>query len=163
MARDVVEIVFDPADAGRVVQEMARLARARSGWINFLPGVEDDEAEGPAPPSAFSWLTGWKQAPVTMATWMPPRGGRRPTDEVTIGIMHPRGRLVIAQLAELGVPLPEGWRVRQDHNRRGLIVLAPASADHGEVLSWTCRAAAALATTPLTGTWQARVFQPDPA
>ena len=136
--------IFSPGAADRVIDEMARLAAARSGWINFLPGVLDEDVQEPGKPSAFSTLFGMSQAPVTMATWIPAKGGRRNGDEVTIGIMHPRGRYAIKQLAGLGVPLPDGWRVRQDHNRRGLIVLAPAAAANVDVLDWTCRASEAL-------------------
>ncbi|MGH9092917.1 MAG: hypothetical protein ACRDZR_16295, partial [Acidimicrobiales bacterium] len=91
--------------------------------------------------------------------WMPARHGRRARG-VTLGIMHQRGRRAVAQLEAVGIPLPEGWRVRQDHNRRGLIVLPPEWAPHAEVLAWALRAGAALAAAPLTGSWQARVYEP---
>lgn len=161
MARDVEEIEFVPADTQRVVGQMSRLAGAGSGWINFLPGVEDEEETGPARPSVFSALFGSSQPPVTMCTWMPARAGRRRGEDVTIGIMHPRGRRAVTQLRDLGAPLPGGWHVRQDHARRGLIVLAPSDSGHAQVLDWTLRAGAALAMTALTGSWKARVFQPD--
>lgn len=161
MAREVIEIEFDPSDPERVLEQMTRLAGARSGWINLAPGVVGEEEDEPLRVSAFSTLVGWSQPPVTMATWFPPKGGRRPTETETLGIMHPRGRNAIRQLAEVDIVLPEGWIVRQDHNRRGLIVLVPAGVSHLAVLDWSCRAAAALALVPLTGTWQARAFQPE--
>lgn len=140
---------------------MVRLAEAEDGWINLLPGVDDDDAEGPRRPTALSALFGSAQAPVSMGTWFPARRGRHGA-EVTVGIVHPRGRHAVSQLRSMGVPLPDGWRVRQDHVRRGLIVLAPAATPHAEVLDWALRAGAALVTAPLTGSWQARVFQPSP-
>lgn len=161
MPRHVEEIEFTPADPGRVVDEMTRLAGAQDGWINLLPGVVDEESEGPGKPSVFSTLFGGSPAPVTMVTWMPPRAVRGGPGEATVGIMHPRGRGAISQLREMGIALPEGWRVRQDHNRRGLIVMVPADLPAGLVLDWALRAGAALATAPLSGTWQARVFEPS--
>ena len=159
MRRHVEEIEFTPDNAGPVVEQMARLARAQDGWINLLPGVDDDESEGLNRPSALSALFGSAQAPVSMGTWMPAREGSR-RSEVTVGIVHPRGRHAVSQLRTLGVSLPDGWRVRQDHARRGLIVLVPTTVPHAQVLDWALRAGAALATVPLTGSWQARVFEP---
>lgn len=153
------ELEFDPSATEAVVEGMARLAAAEDGWVNLLPGVVDEDTDDPRRPSALSSLLGGTQSPVTMGTWMPARHGRRRRG-VTVGIMHPRGRRAVAQLAALGVAMPEGWRVRQDHNRRGLIVLPRESAPHADVLAWTIRAGAALATTPLTGRWQARIYEP---
>ena len=139
---------------------MGHLADAHDGWINLMPGVEGDEADEPSVQTPLSALFGSAQAPVTMCTWIPPKGGRRPRDEVAVGIMHPRGRFAVSQLRDLEVRLPEGWRVRQDHARRGLIVLVPLIVPHRVVLDWTLRAGAALAMVPLTGTWKAKVFLP---
>ena len=162
MAREVVDIVFTPGDADLVLAQMVRLLDAGSGWINFLPGSVDEEAKAPDHPSVFSTLYGMGvQPPVTLATWIPPRRGRRNADLVTIGIMHPRGRYAIKMLEGWDIHLPDGWRTKQDHNRRGLIVLAPVTERQETVLDWTIRATSALATTELTGAWKARVFQPD--
>lgn len=162
MRRRVEELEFTPDDVSAVLAAMDRLSAAEDGWVNLLPGVpDDDETEGPGRASALSTLFGSAQSPVTMGTWMPARHGRRPR-EVTLGLIHPRGRKSVAQLGEMGIPLPAGWRVRQDHNRRGLIVLPPGSTPNAEVLAWALRAGAALATTELTGSWQARVYDPLP-
>jgi hypothetical protein len=157
----VEELEFGPDDTSAVVERMVSLTAAEDGWINLLPGVPDDESEELARPSALSSLLGSAQSPLTMSTWMPARHGRRARD-VTLGIMHSRGRRAVQQLAAMGIPLPEGWRVRQDHNRRGLIVFPSESTPHADVLSWALRAGAALATTPLTGSWQARIYEPLP-
>jgi hypothetical protein len=160
MPRPVTEIVFTPADTSRVVGEMARLAVAHDGWVNLLPGVPGDEVEGPGKPTVFSTLFGGTASPVTMTTWLPAKAGRAGTGEATVGIMHPRGKRAVTQLSQMGIPLPEGWRVRQDHNRRGLILLAPEAFPLDALVDWILRAGAALATTELTGSWQARVFEP---
>ncbi|MGO9458274.1 MAG: hypothetical protein ACLP62_14720, partial [Acidimicrobiales bacterium] len=95
MPRRVEEIVFTPEDATRVVGEMDRLAAAHDGWINLLPGVPDDEVEGPGKPSAFSTLFGGTQSPVTMVTWLPARPGRTGPGGATGGMMHPRGKRAV--------------------------------------------------------------------
>lgn len=159
MARDIEEFEFDPTAPGRVVAAMDRLSVAHDGWINLLPGVDEEDAPEPEARGPFTALFGSPQPPVTMATWMPAKKGR-PGGEETLGIMHPRGRHSIARLREDGVPLPEGWRVRQDHARRGLIVGAPAGVPHPQVLDWAVRAGDALAMVPLTGMWKARVYLP---
>lgn len=156
------ELEFRPDDTVAVVGRMAALSRAEDGWINLVPGVPDeDETQDLARPSAFGALLGSAQSPLTMGTWMPARHGRR-SREVTLGIMHPRGRRAVQQLAGMGIPLPDGWRVRQDHNRRGLILFPPETAPNADVLSWALLACAALATTELTGSWQARIYEPLP-
>lgn len=158
------EIEFVPSDTGRVEAQMARLAGARSGWINLLPGVEADDPDAgdePHRPSPVSALFGPAQSPVTMVTWVPASGGGRARDVVKVGIMHPRGRHAATRLAELGLAVPAGWQVRQDHSRRGLIVEVPADVPHGEVLEWALRAGELLAAARLSGSWQARVYQPS--
>lgn len=136
---------------------MQRLRAAGDGWVNLVPGVPQDEVEEPTR-TIFSALFGTASPPVTMATWEPPRPHRH--GHVTVGIMHPRGRFAVRQLATAGVEVPPGWRVRQDHGRHGLVVYpAPHAPDH-QVLDWTLRGAAALSMVPLTGTWRVRVYLP---
>ena len=160
MAREIERFEFVPEAPDRVLEWMDRLSAADDGWINLLPGVDEDEAEQPTSPGAFAALFGPSQASVTMCTWLPARRGRRDGQGPTVGIVHPRGRFAIRQLADLGVALPGGWIVSQDHARRGLIVVAPPGAPHADVLTWAIEAGAALAMIPLTGTWQAEVHQP---
>lgn len=162
--RAVEEVEFDPPRCEAVVDRMDRLAAAGEGWINLLPGVPREEAEQHSP-GVLSGLLGPAQAPVSMCTWVPapaPGARRRPRrgDAETVGIMHARGRLAAGQLASLGVPVPAGWTVRQDHARRGLIVVPERGAPHARVLEWTLAAGAALAAVPLTGRWKARVYLP---
>lgn len=154
-------IDFDPPDAASVVTRMDELAAAGDGWINLMPGVPEEEADEPSG-GVLSVLFGTAQPPVSMGTWMPAGARRRGDGEETVGFMHPRGRGAVDQLASAGVLLPAGWRVRQDHARRGLIVHPAPGTPHADVLSWSLRAGAALAVVPLTGRWQARVYLPRP-
>lgn len=160
--RRVEQFEFRPPTSAEVLDWMGILTRAHDGWINLLPGVPEEEVEAPTR-SVFSALFGTAQPAVSMCTWMPPGEVRGTATEQTIGILHPRGRFAASQLAELGVPVPSSWRVSQDHAKRGLIIHAPAGAPGHEVLDWMLRAGAVLAVIPLTGTWQARVFQPRSA
>lgn len=153
--RPIEELEFVPPEVGEVLAAMAALDGAGDGWINVLPGVPEEEVEE-APRTAFTALFGAPQPPATMGTWVPGRPGQGPS----VGISHPRGRSAARQLAELGVPVPEGWRVRQDHPRRGLVVVASPGVAHEVVLDWVLRATRALAVMPLTGRWQARVHLP---
>ena len=57
-----------------------------------------------------------------MGTWAPAQG-REPA---TIGIEHGQGPRVVRTLADRDVAVPEGWRVAQDHARRGLVVVPTA-------------------------------------
>lgn len=162
MPRSAEEIAFAPDAPQAVVALMDRLGSARDGWINLLPGVPEDEAQAHRRQgsSVFGALFGTVQPPVSMATWFPPRGGRRPSEEQTVGIMHPKGAGAVAQLAQAGSPVPAACRVAQDHPRRGLIVHPPGSMPHDAVLGWALQATAALAAAPLTGTWKAVVYLP---
>ncbi len=160
--RPTETIEFGPADVSGVVDRMDRLAAAGDGWVNFLPGMPEGEAEQPSR-GFLGALFSATQAPASMATWMPAGGARRSTasgSEQTVGLLHPRGRAAVARLASAGVAVPAGWRVGQDHARRGLIVHPPSGAPPGDVVSWTLRAGEALAAGPLTGRWQARVYLP---
>lgn len=160
MSRRVEQVEFAADDPTPVAERMVLLAASRDGWINLLPGVPAELVEEQPRPSALSGLFGSTALPVTMVTWMPPGKTRRRPPESTIGLLHDRGRFAARQLAQLGVDLPAGWRVRQDHPRRGLVVAVPAPAPPADVVRWMLRAAEAMASVPLTGRWQARIYLP---
>ena len=95
-----------------------------------------------------------------MATWAPQTITRRGPQGATIGLLHPAGRFAARQLASLGVPVPDGWTIRQDNPRRGLIVIARVDAPQEEVLDWIIAAGAALSTLAATGYWRADIYLP---
>jgi hypothetical protein len=136
------------------------VTEAGQGWINLMPGVEMDEDQRTNVSTGLSALFGGRQAPVTMCTLMPASPNKQALDGVTVGLLHPTGNKVVARLAEAGVPLPEGWVVRQDHNRRGLVVRAPRGAPEKEIIGWSVRAGTALCREEMTGEWQAVVYLP---
>jgi predicted phage tail protein len=53
--------------------------------------------------------------------------------------------------------LPDGWRITQDHPRRGLVAQVPADADDRAVMDWLLGAAVLVCAVPVTGRWTASV------
>jgi hypothetical protein len=158
--RDVDTFEFTPPAIDRVTGYLRHLTEAGQGWINLLPGVELDEDERQTmPPGLFSLFSN-RQPPVTMCTLMPARPSRRAFDGVTVGVLHPTGGKAVARLAEAGVVVPEGWLLRQDHPRRGLVLLTRHGTPEVDVISWALRAGTALCRKEMTGDWQAVVYLP---
>jgi hypothetical protein len=152
-------VEFEPDARAEVVARMSAIAGdpdRRGGWINFHPGVDDD-TEVPEGSSLFGLFSASGPA-VPICTWMPGkwRGDRR--EPVQIGVQYGTGPKAVARLGSLGIVVPAGWRVRQDHPRRGLVIMVPAEEDPDTTLSWLLRAGAALSAVPLTGRWRADVF-----
>jgi hypothetical protein len=78
----------------------------------------------------------------------------------SIGIQHAAGVRVLARLATAGLVLPEGWKLVQDHPRRGLVVAPARGADSESMLAWLLEAGTILSAVRLTGDWQAEVHLP---
>jgi hypothetical protein len=158
--RDVDTFEFTPPAFERVTGYLVHLTEAGQGWINLLPGVEvDEEEEQTMPPGLFSLFSN-RQPPVAMATIIPARPTRRSTEGVTVGLLHPTGAKAAARLGESGMPVPQGWLVRQDHARRGLVLLAPLGAAAASIIGWAIGAGTVLCRRPMTGQWQAVVYLP---
>jgi hypothetical protein len=158
-ARRTKTIEFTPPDEAGVAQELRALRGAGSGWINLMPGI-DEEASDVHPRAGLFAFFGNNAAPVTMTTVMPPKSDKREAEGLTIGIMHPTGGKAVARLAEAGVVVPDGWAVRQDHARRGLLVRTPVEVAEPDVIEWSVRAGAALCRAAMTGRWRAVVYLP---
>jgi len=150
-----LEFEFVAHDDPELMAHMVEVAVTGTGWINVDPIIEE-EHEPPAP-GPFAFLGGSTHY-VPTATWMPgkhlPDGTTRPT---TVGLEHAAGPHLTWKLGDLGLPLPERWRITQDHPRRGLVALVPADAEHRVVMDWLLRLAAAVCTVPATGRWEASV------
>lgn len=137
---------------------MATITRAADGWVNLLPGIDEEQA--PTAPTGLTALLAPRLAGVVMGTWAPPTTTRQGPQGATVGILHSAGRFAARQLTTLGAPVPQGWIVRQDNPRRGLIVVASAGSTDDEVLSWTIAATTALCAYSMTGDWCADIFWP---
>jgi hypothetical protein len=160
MAREVVRIEFQPGQVERVLEAMADITVAGDGWINLLPGIDEEDA--PPQPTGLSALLAPRLGGAVMGTWTPQVQGKRGTEGASVGLMHPAGRFAARRLAGLGAPVPDGWLIRQDHARRGLILQASVGAAHSEIANWIVAAGTALNTLPTTGEWRADVYLPKP-
>ncbi len=152
-------IEFTPPDIAAVADALRTLRAAGSGWVNLMPGIDEDASDVHPRAGLFAFF-GNNAAPVTMTTLMPPKKDRNETEGLTVGLMHPTGGKAVARLAEAGVEVPEGWVVRQDHARRGLLVRTPVDVTEPDVLTWSVRAGTALCRAEMTGRWRAVVYLP---
>lgn len=148
-----------PPDKGAVADALATARATGSGWVNLLPGIPENAVD-PDPPSGLFAFFGNRAQPVTMATIMPPKKERRASAGLSVGIMHPTGAKAVVRLASFGVPLPEGWLVRQDHPRRGIVLETPVDVAESDVIAWCISAGTALCRVDMTGEWRAVVYEP---
>lgn len=130
-------VTFDPADLSPVVE-----ALDQHGWVNLWPDVEDGR---PAP------STGWvasvfssRGSTVPLATWHP--------GERSAGIEHETGPKLARRIS-----VPTGWKVMQDHPRRGLVVHVPRQVDDLDVLRWLVDLGTDLCPVPTEGRWIAEL------
>lgn len=146
---------FATGEYGPLLERMAALAATGKGWVNIRPVIaREDEPEPPGPLSIF----GGAAHKVPTITWMPGKHGAdgvaRPT---TVGLQQSSGPRVVARLRDLGLPMPDGWKVTQDHPRRGLVAKVPAGDPDEPALAWLIRAATVVCAVPTTGRWAASV------
>ena len=147
------ELEFVPGDLGDLLARLAEIKASGTGWVNLRPVIDrEDEPPPPGPLAIF----GGSPHKVPLATWAPgtraPNGTVRPT---AVGLQHSSGPRVVARLRGLGLPLPEGWRVTQDHPRRGLVARLSTESSDAEAVDWLVRAGTALCAVPATGRWRA--------
>lgn len=129
------------------------------GWINLHPEVEE-EAVAAVTPSAVAALFRAPGPPIPQVTLMPPHTGRRGDKPARMGLTHGVGTRVIPRLRDADIALPEGWKVVQDHVRRGVVLDLAEPLDPGLAVDWALRAAVALCPIPTTGAWLAEVHRP---
>ena len=154
------EIEFVEHDDPALLAAMATAQASGTGWINVEPIIDEDHE--PPQPGPFAFLGGSTHK-VPTVTWLPGKPTPNSTAKsTTIGLQHAAGPRVAWHLRDLGCPIPEGWRVTQDHPRRGLVVLVPADADNRAVMDWLLRAATLVSTVPSTGRWLASVHAGRP-
>ena len=72
-------------------------------------------------------------------------------------IHHVMYGLSALEMAEAGVPVPDGSYVIQDNPRRGFVAQVPDTVPDADVLDWLLRAAAVLAAVPLSGDWRVMI------
>ncbi len=149
-----IEFRYD--DCALVLESMAALATAGSGWVNLLPEVEGAEGDGgDDAPSGLAGLFRGGGPTVPMGTWVAARRG----GPASVGVQHGLRVRAKARLVEHGLGPPAGWSVVQDHPRRGLVVEVPAAAAPAEVLAWLMGAVDDLCPHQLTGHWLSEVHE----
>lgn len=134
------------SDRSEAIASIESVAAGR-GWCNVIPNVVDDIDD-----LKVNFLGLRKLEGVTVATFVtsPERRGR--VQPSSLGVLHTRGRLGRARIAELIGDAP--FRVIQDHNQRGLLLEVPADAAASPVLEVMCRCTSALCDVAMTGSWR---------
>jgi hypothetical protein len=144
------QIDFALDNRSTVLARMERLRETKKGWINISPAIEEDQ-ELPERSSNFGLFSG-RGPDVPLCTWVP-------GPPVEVGIQHGAGAKAVNVLRNLAEPVPDGWRVTQDHSRRGLVVVIPDGVSDDQVLDWLLRAGGALAAhLKLAGWWRAAIY-----
>lgn len=157
MARPSAELEFDAQQPVGVLAQMERLGAGHRGWVNLQPAVREEDAPPPPTPLGMVFSSDLYEVPV--CTWVAGHVTRHGVAPDSVGVQHATGPRVVARLASLGVPLPDGWRWVQDHPRRGLVVRPPVGTPYGDELRWLLDAGTTLSGVPLTGTWRALVYE----
>ncbi len=160
MARRRTRVIeFRVEDTTGVVRAMDELSEAHDGWINLHPGVRPEDE--PAPQGGLStMLLAGAVHDVPVCTWVAGAVTRQGLQPDSVGVQRAAGTRVRSRITAAGVPVPEGWRLAQDHPRRGLVVNPPAGEAHEVVLAWILEVGAVLSAVRLTGEWRAEVFLP---
>jgi hypothetical protein len=140
---------FSRNDAAMLRDAISSLA-VTEGWINVTPGIPSNAVADDR--SLFSWLVGARPQVAPLVTWM---ADERHAGVGTVGVLHARGQLSSGELAVLEVP--EGWVLRQNHARRGLLFFMP-SIDADRLCEAMLRFSDDLATVETTGRYMAEVF-----
>jgi hypothetical protein len=153
---DQIEFTVTAPEAA--VAAIEELVAARSGWINLYPEVDEAEAAA-VTPNAVASLFRAPGPPIPQATLMAPTDGRRGAEPAQLGMTHGVGTRVVSRLAAEGLTLPEGWKVVQDHVRRGLVVRLDDPVDVERALTWALRAGTLLCPINTTGGWLAEVHR----
>lgn len=124
------------------------------GWCNVIPGVTE-EAED----LKMSGFGLWVSKGVTVASLVTAPAKKGVAQPSSLGLLHTRGRLGRERIVTLlgGAP----FKVRQDHNQRGLLLDVPPDTPASTTLEVMCSLSAELCDFTLTGTWRLDLFVRD--
>ncbi len=117
------------------------------GWCNVVPNAVDDVDE-----LKVNFLGLRKLEGVTVATLVTRPARHAVAQPSSLGVLHTRGRLGRARIAELLEGAP--FRLTQDHNQRGLLLEVPVDTPAALLLEVMCRCTTALCDVAMTGTWR---------
>lgn len=151
-------VYFDPDEPAEVLQAMSELAEAHVGWVNLEPEVIEEHI--PTLPSGLARLFSARGPQIPLCTWTPGEIGRNDRlGPETVGVQHSAGMKVRPLLEKRGHPVPDGWAVRSDHPKRGLVAEVPLSVGHWSVVRWLVAAGETLSLPPTTGRWIASIHR----
>jgi hypothetical protein len=151
----VVEFRIDRPAA--VVAILAEVVGAHAGWLNLQPDVHVEDV--PDTGSPFGRLLTAVGPPVPLGSWVPGAPKRGGYERTSLGLQHPGGKKAIWRLRDVGIVVPNGWKVLADHPRRGIVLSLPDDADPAEALDWMVRASVELTDIVLPDVWRAAVYR----
>ena len=147
MTRAVAQVSTFTAGDEAAIASCITDALSQGGWVNFAPGLLEDLEEFLPREGPFSALFGRPVRPFAEVSVVPEKS------IVAIGVNHGAGRLGASGLSERGLALPSGWKLTQDHARRGLVVEAPR--DVAPLAGFVATALVALTASAPQQTWTA--------
>ena len=157
---DTETFLVNATDPGGLVEVLDEVAGAPGAWVNVEPDVDDSlrtEVSG-----LFAWFSA-RGAQVPVGTFV--AGTSR--DVPSIGVDHGSGRGAGDRLREAGLSAPDGWLLRQDHPKRGLVWEAqhqePRLADqtgHEPLAQFLMEATALFCPLPTDGRFRISVHTP---
>ena len=158
MAISSTNIRFLRSDRAEVIGEMEKVGSRRDGkaWFNLVPFIHEDDL---VPESGLVKAFSAKGPVIPRGTWVPPSERRGKIRPGKVGLEHPRGRYAVSQLADLGVALPDGFKTKQDHARRGDVRTGLAKVEQCLDLVFLIEAAGALAEVPVGDRWIGQVSE----
>jgi hypothetical protein len=153
-------IEFTPDDIDEVVRQLAVVIERGAGWLNIEPIVGEvamDELRDKTPPTIVRLFSG-RGGKIPFGTFVP--GDPRKATLGQVGLEHSAGPRALQQLRDAGIVLPAGWRMRQDHGKRGIVSDIPRDEAPATIVRWILAASNQLCEINLTGWWTAVINLP---
>jgi hypothetical protein len=137
-------------DREDAIRAVASIASGR-GWCNVVPVSVNEVADLKV--NVFGLWVNRGVAVASFVTSAPRHGEALPS---SLGVLHSRGRLGAERIALLlgGAP----FKVRQDHNARGLLLDVPVDTPASSVLDLMCSTTASLCDFAMTGSWRLDLY-----
>lgn len=137
--------LIDVGDTPTICFTLSQVLETPGSWCN----LERTLFEEPIDESPLFGLLAARGPANPLATVMGP-SGRHGSKPAQLGIQHRAGQKALSGLAENGLALPEQWQVKQDHPRRGIVVIPSPEADVESVWMWLNASMEALARAPIS-------------
>ena len=157
---DTETFLIDAADPDDLVEVLDEVAEAAGAWVNVEPDVDD--ALRTHVSGLFAWFSA-RGTQVPVGTFVAGTG----RDVPSIGVDHGSGRGAGDRLREAGLSAPDGWSLRQDHPKRGLVWEASHeqsrltdSTGHGPLAQFLMEATVLFCPLPTDGRFRISVHTP---